>query len=115
MDISCITILQVKGSEIINDGDFDDNEDETEERNVDVHDEYDNNAEFSSIENNINYESDYRPSASVAQLVKGMVLTSEEFNCGIQIIEHYRYHIMTWKKFLKTPRDIEGMIIGGPT
>ena len=115
MDISYLAILEVKGSEIINDGDFDDNEDETEERNVDVHDEYDNNAEFSSIENNINYESDYRPSASVAQLVKGMVLTSEEFNCGIQIIEHYRYHIMAWKKFLKTPRDIEGMIIGGPT
>ena len=77
MDISYLAILEVKGSEIINDGDFDDNEDETEERNVDVHDEYDNNAEFSSIENNINYESDYRPSASVAQLVKGMVLTSE--------------------------------------
>ena len=64
--ISYITILEAKSSELIDDGDYDDNEDETEDKNVDVHDEY----EFSSNENNVNYESDYRPSASMAQLVK---------------------------------------------
>ena len=69
-------ILKAKGSNLVDDedDDFDDDEDETDERNVDVHDEYDNNIEFSSNENNINYESDYRPSASVAQLVKIWVL-----------------------------------------
>ena len=69
-------ILKAKGSNLVDDeeDDFDDDEDETDERNVDVHDDYDNNIEFSSNENNINYESDYRPSASVAQLVKIWVL-----------------------------------------
>ena len=69
-------ILKAKGSNLVDDedDDFDDDEDETDERNVDVHDEYDNNIEFSSNENNINYESDYRPSVSVAQLVKIWVL-----------------------------------------
>ena len=69
-------ILKAKGSNLVDDeeDDFGDDEDETDERNVDVHDEYDNNIEFSSNENNINYESDYRPSASVAQLVKIWVL-----------------------------------------
>ena len=65
-----ITILEAKSSELIDDGDYDDNEDD---KNVDVHDEYDTNV-FSSNENNVNYESDYRPSASVAQLVKKRVL-----------------------------------------
>ena len=69
-------ILKAKGSNLVDDeeDDFDDDEDETDERNVDVHDDYDNNIEFSSNKNNINYESDYRPSASVAQLVKIWVL-----------------------------------------
>ena len=71
--ISYITILEAKSSELIDDGDYDDNEDETDDKNVDVHDEYDENV-FSSNENNVNYESDYRPSASVAQLVKKRVL-----------------------------------------
>ena len=66
-----MTILEAKSSELIDDGDYDDNEDEIDDKNEDVHDEY----EFSSNENNVNYESDYRPSASVAQLVKKRVLS----------------------------------------
>ena len=65
-----LTILEAKASNLIDDVDFDDNEDETDDRNIDVHDEYDINDELDSNENNMNYESDYRPSASVAQLVK---------------------------------------------
>ena len=65
-----LTILEAKASNLIDDVDFDDNEDETDDRNIDVHDEYDINDELNSNENNMNYESDYRPSASVAQLVK---------------------------------------------
>ena len=63
-------LLEAKASNLIDDVDFDDNEDETDDRNIDVHDEYDSNDELNSNENNMNYESDYRPSASVAQLVK---------------------------------------------
>ena len=65
-----LTILEAKESNLIDDVDFDDNENETDDRNIDVHDEYDSNDELNSNENNMNYESDYRPSASVAQLVK---------------------------------------------
>ena len=65
-----LTILEAKASNLIDDVDFDDNDDETDDRNIDVHDEYDSNDELNSNENNMYYESDYRPSASVAQLVK---------------------------------------------
>ena len=63
-------LLEAKASDLIDDVDFDDNEDETDDKNVDNHDEYDSNDELNSNENNMYYESDYRPSASVAQLVK---------------------------------------------
>ena len=66
----------MKGSDFTDDGDYDDNENDTDDKNVDDHDEYDNNAESNSFENEINYESDYRPSASVAQLVKKWILTT---------------------------------------
>ena len=69
-------VLKAKASDLVDDGDFDDDEDETDGRNVDVHDGYDDNIQFSSTENNMNYESDYRPSASVAQLVKKRVFTT---------------------------------------
>ena len=70
MGLKIKKVLKAKASDLVDDGDFDDDQDETDDRNVDVHDGYNDNIQFSSTENNMNYESDYRPSASVAQLVK---------------------------------------------
>ena len=74
-----LTILEAKASNLIDDVDFDDNDDETDDRNIDVHDEYDINDELNSNGNNMNYESDYRPSASVAQLVKERAFSEFSF------------------------------------
>ena len=72
-------LLEAKASDLIDDVDFDDNDEETGNRNIDIHDKYDSNDELNSNENNMNYESDYRQSASVAQLVKERVIQNNQF------------------------------------